>query len=122
MGGEVTLLGFTLYKSDHYQTIKKLAFQLTKSLDKIEMQGLYLGMSRKKFNDFFKGEINSAEPFATPEITMESKSTLLVFDGKEKLFDKEEKKMMDCDDAITIDAKFDKDGLYFLSVSQLVQN
>jgi len=123
MGGNgKTLLGFAIYKLDHFKSEKGQLFKLTKPLDEIKVQGIYLGMSKKNFDDLFMGKINSTEPFAPPEISKKSKSTELSFDGKEKIFDKEENQTIDYDDMIDIDAKFDKDGLCFLSVSRVVQN
>lgn len=122
MGGSTILLGFSICKSNHFKFIKDQTFKLTKDLDKIAVSGVYLGMSKKSFDNLFKGKINSTEPFDPPEITIKSKYTELSFDGHEKIFDKEEKQIIDYDDAILIRAKFDKDGLYFLWVSRVVQN
>jgi len=124
MGGNTKdVLYFQVVKSDHYKKKKgQNFFKLSNSLGKDVIQGVYLGMSKKSFDDLFKGEIHSTEKFDSPEIKIKSKSTSLFFDGKEKIFDKEEKQTIDYDDAINIDAKFDEGGLYYLNVGRVEQN
>ena len=122
MGGSTTLLGFSICKSSHFKFIKGQALKLTKNLDKITVQGVFLGMSKKSFDNLFKDKVNSTEPFDSPEITIKSKYSELSLNGHEKIFDKEENKTVDYDDAIMIHANFDNNGLYSFWVTRVVQN
>ena len=121
-GDQETLLGFTVHKSDHFKMKKGKTFRLAKSLDGDLVQGIRLGMSRKSFDDLFKGGIHSAETFATPNKTEMSQFVKLSLIGKGKIFNKETNQSVEYDDAILIIGKFDKDGLYSLNVSRLEQN